>query len=212
MLTEKLLNFYLMGAEWVLWLLILLSIFWVSIWIERTFFYFHTKENIPLLKKDLKEALEGKEKSIQTLTEKDTFGSKVLSAGLSLIQRNIKDPSRLEQAMLSEMLLQKNRYEKGLPILATIGNNAPFLGLFGTVLGIVQAFFQLGKMGAAEQASSNQMVMAAIGEALVATGVGILVAIPAVAAYNWSKTLVSTRSREAESLMRHFLSEISKGS
>ena len=212
MLTEKLLNFYLMGAEWVLWLLILLSIFWVSIWIERTFFYFHTKENIPSLKKDLKEALAGKEKSIQTLTEKDTFGSKVLSAGLSLIQRNIKDPSRLEQAMLSEMLLQKNRYEKRLPILATIGNNAPFLGLFGTVLGIVQAFFQLGKMGAAEQASSNQVVMAAIGEALVATGVGILVAIPAVAAYNWSKTLVSMRSREAESLMRHFLSEISKGS
>ena len=110
MLTEKLLNFYLMGAEWVLWLLILLSIFWVSIWIERTFFYFHTKENIPLLKKDLKEALEGKEKSIQTLTEKDTFGSKVLSAGLNLIQRNIKDPSRLEQAMLSEMLLQKNHH------------------------------------------------------------------------------------------------------
>ena len=67
-------------------------------------------------------------------------------------------------------------------------------------------------MGAAEQASSNQVVMAAIGEALVATGVGILVAIPAVAAYNWSKTLVSMRSREAESLMRHFLSEISKGS
>ena len=70
--------------------------------------------------------------------------------------------------------------ERGLNLLGTIGNNAPFLGLFGTVLGVIEAFHHL-TLGS-DQAMG--MVMNGIAEALVATAVGIFVALPAVVAYN----------------------------
>ena len=66
--------------------------------------------------------------------------------------------------------------------LGTLGNNAPFIGLFGTVLGIVTAFRELGAPGAATAGMNN--VMGGIAEALIATAVGILVALPAVISYN----------------------------
>ena len=65
----------------------------------------------------------------------------------------------------------------------TLGNNAPFVGLFGTVLGIIKAFHDLGATGA-KGAAIQQTVMAGISEALVATAVGLAVAIPAVVAFN----------------------------
>jgi len=72
--------------------------------------------------------------------------------------------------------------ERGLAVLGTLGNNAPFIGLFGTVLGIVTAFRELA--GAAGNSAGMNNVMGGIAEALVATAVGILVALPAVIAYN----------------------------
>src|SRR5436190_2098206 len=63
-----------------------------------------------------------------------------------------------------------------------LGNNAPFVGLLGTVIGVINAFHALGDSNAAKGGMGN--VMAAIAEALVATGVGLVVALPAVVAYN----------------------------
>jgi biopolymer transport protein ExbB len=76
--------------------------------------------------------------------------------------------------------------QKRLTVLATLGNNAPFIGLFGTVLGVIKAFHDLNL----QQGSGIKVVMGGISEALVATAMGLLVAIPAVIAYNaFSKTL-----------------------
>jgi len=76
--------------------------------------------------------------------------------------------------------------QKRLTVLATLGNNAPFIGLFGTVLGVIKAFHDLH----VQQGSGIKVVMGGISEALVATAMGLLVAIPAVIAYNaFSKTL-----------------------
>jgi biopolymer transport protein ExbB len=76
--------------------------------------------------------------------------------------------------------------QKRLMILATLGNNAPFIGLFGTVLGVIKAFHDLH----VQQGSGIKVVMGGVSEALVATAMGLLVAIPAVIAYNaFSKTL-----------------------
>ena len=76
--------------------------------------------------------------------------------------------------------------QKRLTVLATLGNNAPFIGLFGTVLGVIKAFHDLHL----QQGSGIKVVMGGISEALVATAMGLLVAIPAVIAYNaFSKTL-----------------------
>src|SRR5882672_8013122 len=68
-----------------------------------------------------------------------------------------------------------------MTFMGTLGNNAPFIGLLGTVIGVIQAFHVLGE-GQNKQAMGN--VMTGISEALVATGVGLLVALPAVVAYN----------------------------
>ena len=76
---------------------------------------------------------------------------------------------------------QRKKFEAGLLFLGTLGNNAPFIGLFGTVLGVIQAFHQLGE-GQNKAAMGN--VMSGIAEALIATGVGLVVAIPAVVAFN----------------------------
>jgi biopolymer transport protein ExbB len=77
-------------------------------------------------------------------------------------------------------LQEKAAAERGLVFLGTLGNNAPFIGLFGTVLGIIKAFQDL----ATSHAQGPSAVMAGISEALGATAVGILVASPAVVAYN----------------------------
>lgn len=74
----------------------------------------------------------------------------------------------------------RRKLEKDLPVLATLGSNAPFIGLFGTVLGIIQAFGVL-----ANNPNSTGMVMSSLAEALIATAVGLFVAIPAVVAFNY---------------------------
>jgi biopolymer transport protein ExbB len=91
------------------------------------------------------------------------------------------------------MALQRQKLERRLAFLGTLGNNAPFIGLFGTVIGVVQAFEQLGKQATSVATQSAvaapQEVMAAIAEALVATAVGLLIAIPAVAMFNYYQRL-----------------------
>ena len=75
---------------------------------------------------------------------------------------------------------ERRRLERGLPFLATVGSSAPFVGLFGTVVGIITTFQGIGRAGSASLA----VVGPGIAEALVATGVGLLAAIPAAIAYN----------------------------
>ena len=78
--------------------------------------------------------------------------------------------------------------------LGTLGNNAPFLGLFGTVIGVIQAFrrHMLGSSGAGGNQAAMGNVIVAISEALIATGVGLIVALPAVVGYNLTQKRVST--------------------
>ncbi|WP_029520855.1 MotA/TolQ/ExbB proton channel family protein [Persephonella sp. IF05-L8] len=98
-----------------------------------------------------------------------------------VIERLIVIP-RIEKNMMDyDPISLKLSLEKRLGILATFGNNAPFIGLFGTVLGIIQAFHDLGR--ASE--FGVRVVMEGISEALVATAMGLFVAIPSVIAYNY---------------------------
>ena len=94
--------------------------------------------------------------------------------------KNYREPLTIDRSVKSLLTLKKSEIESGLTILATLGANAPFIGLFGTVLGIIQAF---GALGASQ--SSGSSVMAGISESLVATAVGLFVAIPAVVAFNF---------------------------
>lgn len=109
----------------------------------------------------------------------------------------------VDQQMGVAMQMGKARLELGLTFLGTVGANAPFVGLFGTVLGIIRAFNDLSL----ESSEGAQAVMAGISEALVATAVGLLVAIPAVVAYNYlqrqvKKTLNSSGALNQQVLFR----------
>ncbi len=96
-------------------------------------------------------------------------------------------PEAFTAAVESELAEEREGLERGLNLLGTIGNNAPFVGLLGTVIGVIGAFDALGGTGDSGDMGS---VMGAIAEALVATGVGLFVALPAVVAYNKAQALV----------------------
>lgn len=203
MLTNFLLEFTRIGAEWVLWLLVILSFVCVYIILERIVFLRKRDIDMQRLRVELNRALdEGDyEKAASLFEGSDALESRVVLFGLSHHERG---PDGVEDLMAGALATEKVRYEKGLSFLGTIGANAPFIGLFGTVIGIVNAFDNLAE-GSEEAA---RLVMAAIAEALVATGVGILVAIPAVMAYNFFKNRVKVRASQCELLGRSLISHL----
>jgi biopolymer transport protein ExbB len=103
----------------------------------------------------------------------------------------------IQEATTAYLLRQRKLLDRGLVVLATLGNNAPFIGLFGTVLGIIKAFHDLGT----NPAGGAQVVMAGISEALVATAIGLLVAIPAVIAFNYFQRQIKVISTDAQAMV-----------
>ena len=105
----------------------------------------------------------------------------------------------VDRAIQGGIMAERQRFERFLPLLATTGSTAPFIGLFGTVWGIMVSFQDIGLKGAANLA----VVAPGISEALVATAMGLAAAIPAVVAYNQ----FANRIRMIESEMNHFSAE-----
>jgi biopolymer transport protein ExbB len=206
MLTEKLLAVTLMGAEWVLYLLLIASVLSVSVMIER-FIVIRRGRTRPdetfAAVRDLVEKGEFKA-AAGRLSNSGGVDALVLAAGLSVADRG---PASVEEAMAAESSRLRLLQDKYLAYLGTLGNNAPFVGLFGTVLGIIKAFHDLS-LNAQGGAS---VVMAGISEALVATAVGLFVAIPAVVAYNYFLREVKKNLTGAEIAGRHLISVL-KGS
>lgn len=189
-LTTKLLRLTLSSAEWVLWLLVALSVASFAVMLERAVFFgsqrLRNGEQLAtwLTHGELdraREAVEG-----QTGMEAVVVREMLRAAP--------QGPDTVEEVLLSVLARERARYERFLSFLGTLGSNAPFVGLFGTVLGIIKAFNDLGAV-AVRGSAIQQTVMAGISEALVATAVGLGVAIPAVVAYNaftrWLKSLVN---------------------
>lgn len=176
------------GAAWVMWLMIGLSVISVAIMLERGWFYFSLRDDIAKLASDLRNQLRSgdAEAALRQLEASPSAEAAVVVAGLREADRGMK---AADEAMQGAQALQRMKLERRLAYLGTLGNNAPFIGLFGTVIGVVQAFEQLGKQGmtTAQNATSGAptAVMSAIAEALVATAVGLVVAIPAVAMFNF---------------------------
>lgn len=178
------------GAGWVLWLLAMLSVASIAIAIERWFFYRRAAGSLHELAAGLQQRLaaHGDIEAAKWLDASKSVAARVAAAGLRLAERG---PAAASKAMMSRTALEREDLDRRLAFLGTLGNNAPFLGLFGTVIGVIQAFEELGHsaaghagVGATSQVASGA-VMSAIAEALVATAVGIAVALPAVAAYNY---------------------------
>jgi biopolymer transport protein ExbB len=181
-----------MGAGWVMWVLITLSIISVAVMIERTIYFSrHSFGDIDGLMQRLAAGdLDGAAKAAG---DRPGLEAEVLRQGLRTAPRG---PEAVEEIIEATIGRGRLRYERFLAILGTLGNNAPFIGLFGTVLGIVEAFAALAanaQQGAVSQGAAS--IMSGISEALVATAVGLLVALPSVAMHNvfgrWLKTIVA---------------------
>lgn len=203
MLTNLLLDFALVGAEWVLWVLVGLSLLTVFVVLERWYFYATRKVDIDDLRLKLEDELDENDfdGAADLLDGKESMEAHVVLFGLRDRERGA---DAVEDRMTGALSTEKTRYNKFLPILGTIGNNAPFVGLFGTVLGIIGAFANLA-LGSQEAAQS---VMHSISEALVATGVGLMVAIPAVIAFNIFKSRVKKSVAQTDLLGRTLLAHL----
>lgn len=180
------------GSQWVLWLLLVLSLLAVAVMLERLFFF--GRERQP--HKKLASALELlRQRGPQAaLGELAGLRSMQVAVAQLALQHLDDGAASVEEHIAGGLERERLRYEKGLAFLGTLGSNAPFIGLFGTVLGIIRAFHDL----ALNSAQGAQAVMAGIAEALVATGVGLLVALPAVAAYNSFARYVETAVAAAQ--------------
>jgi len=200
MLTNALLDVALVGAEWVLWVLLALSLTTIGIIIERSYFYAVRAVDVDELRLELEERYEAGdfEGAAELLEDRDTMEAHVVLFGLRDRERG---PEAVEDRMTGALATERTRYEKFLPFLGTIGNNAPFIGLFGTVVGIIGAFANLA-IDSQEAAAALQH---SIAEALVATGVGLLVAIPAVIGFNAFKTRVDRAVSRTDLLGRTLL-------
>lgn len=187
-----------LGAGWLLILMLVLSVVSLAITLERAFLYWSLRDDIPSLMKDLARLLRSGDidGARRRLEASPSAEAAVVVAGI--VEAELGAESA-EEAMAGASALQRMKLEKRLAFLGTLGNNAPFIGLLGTVIGIVGAFDELGKVkaaapGAAAAATTAavapEAVMTNIAEALVATAVGLLVAIPAVAAFNTFQRIV----------------------
>jgi biopolymer transport protein ExbB/TolQ len=180
-IVERLLRIALVGSSWVLYLLIALSVFSIAVILERVLYFRRHRDDIKTLRAGLRTALaEGDHARTESLlAQSRAIEARVLLKALAF---RTGGAEAVSDAIDSELAETRKDLEQGTLLLGTLGNNAPFIGLFGTVLGVIEAFHQLGAAGQNQGAMGN--VMAAIAEALVATGVGLFVALPAVVAYN----------------------------
>ena len=205
MLTRILLNLTLVGAEWVLWLLLLLSIISVAIIVERCVYFYTHRVDAEKLGEQLEQALQaGDVKTAWALVkDSDAVECEVIAAGLPALRRGA---TSCGEAMLGAKARLRAVVDSRLSILATIGNNAPFVGLLGTVLGIVKAAHDLTGGGTGK--GDPNAVMAGVFEALVATAVGLFVALPAVVAYNMFQRRVRNTMANVDSLAHLVLANI----
>ena len=199
------------GATWVLWLLFGLSFLCVAVSIERLVVFRRIGADAARLVSELRRALRSGDDAHALLARSPSAAARVVLAGLAEAELGAE---AAHEAMAAALGLERARLEKRLLFLGTVGNNAPFVGLLGTVIGVVGAFEELGRPEALTQAVgavaglAPERVMGTIAEALVATAVGLVVAIPAVAAFNHFQGRVSAALADAETLGHVLLSHL----
>lgn len=194
-LTTQLLSVTLSSAEWVLWLLVILSVLSVAVMLERLVFF--SSHRLPNAQELAVRLGRGELEPVrQAIADHKGMEAAVLREGLASIPQG---PDSVEQVIAATIARERPEYERFLSFLGTLGNNAPFVGLFGTVLGIIKAFHDLGQMNA-KGAAIQQTVMAGISEALVATAVGLAVAIPAVVSFNAFNRRLKTLTARTQAL------------
>lgn len=180
-----------------MWLMLGLAFICVVIIFERLFLFLTTSVDVTALARKLSKLLEaGKYEEAQSLVKTGkAMEERVLADALSMYR---KGADSVEEIAAASMIRERQRYERALSYLGTVGANGPFIGLLGTVIGVILSFSELGR----NPKGGLEVVGPGISEALVATAVGLIVAIPAVVFFNWFKGLLKKRVGNTDFLVR----------
>lgn len=181
MLAEKIFGVAQLLDQMVLWFLLILSILSIGMILERFFVLKKVTAESIRIRARIKLALQSN--SVEDVEDfaKDPSSIEGRAAGYAMKHMRESGSKGLEEIFNTFALIERPELEKFLNFLATVGSNAPYVGLFGTVLGIMKAFNDL----AISPEAGQQTVMAGISMALVSTAAGLFVAIPAVIFYNY---------------------------
>jgi len=191
----------LVDMSWVIWVLVLMSMFSVAIMIERAIYFIRlARTRHEAVLDHLEKTLASRDyaKGAEEMARLRGTAPAVLAAGLRQVPYG---PGAAEEAMLGVMVREKLALERFLTFLGTVSNNAPFLGLFGTVTGLIKSFYELGYTATPDMKS----VMFGVTEALVTTALGLIVAIPAVMANNTFRRTIKGILTRTEELSRILL-------
>jgi biopolymer transport protein ExbB len=196
-----------LGTGWILALMLVLSIISLAVMLERAWLYWSLRDDVDALMRDLGRLLRSNDLqgARKRLEESRSAEAAVVVAGLVESDRGVEAAI---EAMDGASALQRLKLEKRLAFLGTLGNNAPFIGLLGTVIGVVMAFDRLGDAGGAGRATVPTEVMSSIAEALVATAMGLAVAIPAVIGFNVFQRRIRVFVGNADALGRELLAHL----
>ncbi|MEO0324854.1 MAG: MotA/TolQ/ExbB proton channel family protein [Myxococcota bacterium] len=204
-IVERLSAFANLGAGWVMYLLICLSVIAVAIIIERLVYFVGSREASAALREAFRKHLgEGDmDAAKRLLAGSKSPQAQVVHAAMEATGDGVKT---VEARLAAERIIAKGRMERNLAFLGTVGNNAPFVGLLGTVIGIVRAFQALRESGG----QISNALYSEVGEALIATAIGLLVALPAVASFNTFNRLIKGRLTWAEAMGRDLLGHLQR--
>lgn len=170
----------LFRESFTLVIMLFLSVLSVTFALERWWYFRGAQAQSDDILSAVRKHLEGgkPEQAAAWCQKHPSAVAQVVGYGLLHVGRSRKD---LEELMISKLKEERMKLERFLPILGTLGNISPFIGLFGTVIGIIRAFRDLAASGT----GGPSVVARGIAEALVATAAGLLVAIPAAILYNY---------------------------
>lgn len=181
-------------------ILVACSVIVLTFIFERWLFFKHTSVDADRFFIKIKDAFrnDGVEKAISVCNSSLSPLAAVIKSGLEEVESNNSAASEMMDATAIE---QRTKLEKNLNVLGTLGTIAPFIGLFGTVVGIIRAFHSLAVSGSA----GPSVISAGIAEALITTAAGLVVAVPAVIFYNYFLRRVNTIMNEIESVSKKVL-------
>ncbi len=184
------------GGGWVIWMLLTSSVWVVAVAVERAIVLRKEQKTFARLRASLEAHLAAGElaKAIEAIRRFPGASARILSAGVA----RPAAPEVMEERVSAARAFEKRDLDRHLLVLGTLGNNAPFVGLFGTVLGVIKAFADL----AASASAGPEVVMNGLSEALIATAVGLLVAIPSVISYNLYQKWVADLLAETDALAK----------
>lgn len=114
--------------------------------------------------------------------------------------------NRILRVMNNTMNIELENLENYIPLIGTIGSVSPYIGLFGTVLGIIHVFIELGNKAQTNQLGNMNVIAPGIAEALISTAIGLFVAIPAVIAFNYLTTQINNLNQSYNNFIEEFIS------